>query len=94
MRLPFLKKGKAKIEGEEILLALDVGTKFVKAVLFKVIDNKVNVIGYARTPQQSNSMHSAMIINLQNVIATTDICVGQALAVAEQVEKKFLCLIR
>ena len=55
MRLPFLKKGKAKIEGEEILLALDVGTKFVKAVLFKVIDNKVNVIGYARTPQQSNS---------------------------------------
>jgi len=47
MRLPFLKKGKAKIEGEEILLALDVGTKFVKAVLFKVIDNKVNVIGYA-----------------------------------------------
>jgi len=84
MRLP--------LEGEEILLALDVGTKFVKAVLFKVIDNKVNVIGYARTPQQSNSMHSAMIINLQNVIATTDICVGQALAVAEQVEGKEISL--
>ena len=86
MKLPFFKKSKGKVEKGKILLALDVGTKFVKAVIFKVIDNQVNVIGYAKTAQQSNSMHSAMIVNLQNVISTTDICVGKALNMAEELE--------
>lgn len=89
MKLPFLgKKKKGSIDDDEVLLALDVGTKFIKAAIFKVIDNQVHIIGYARTPQQSNSMHSAMIINLQNVIAATDISIGQALALAEEIEGK------
>lgn len=88
MKIPFFGKNKknAEPDKQEVLLALDIGTQFVKAVIFRIIDNQVHVIGYARTPQQSNSMYSAMIVNLKNVITTTDICVGKALAVAEKIE--------
>lgn len=86
MKLPFFgKKNNEVVSDDAVMLALDVGTKFVKAAIFKVIDNKVNVIGYSRAQQQSNAMHSAMIVNLENVISTTDICVGQAIASAEEV---------
>lgn len=87
MKLPFFSKNQSENgNGENTLLALDVGTQFVKAVIFQVVDQKVHVIGYAKTQQQSNSMHSAMIVNLQNVISTTDICVGSALTMAEQMQ--------
>lgn len=87
MKLPFRKKKKqikGKVKGEETLLALDVGTKFIKAAIFRVEEGKVNIVGYAKVPQHSNSMHSAMIVNLQNVISAADMCVGKALAVADE----------
>lgn len=87
MKLPFISKPKQnKIQPEETLLALDVGTRFIKAVIFRYEEDEVKVIGYAKVPQQSNSMHSAMIVNLKNVIAATDICVGKALSVADRIE--------
>lgn len=88
MKLPFLNRQKNKdIDEDEVLLALDVGTRFIKAVIFRIDQNReVNILGYARVPQHSNSMHSAMIVNLKNVISATDICVGKALSVADKVE--------
>ncbi|MBN1331528.1 pilus assembly protein PilM [Candidatus Dojkabacteria bacterium] len=85
MRIPFFSKKKKANETDEILLALDVGTRFIKAVIFKRDGLNVKVLGYAKTPQQSNSMHSAMIVNLQNVISSTDICIGRALSAADKI---------
>jgi cell division protein FtsA len=79
MKLPFLKpKTKdADVEGET-LLALDVGTSYVKACVFKVVKNQVHVLGYGRALQQSEAMKGAMIINLQNVIENCDLAIGDA----------------
>ncbi len=89
MKLPFFSKKSNNEVSNETLLALDVGTKFIKACIFRVQeDRQVHIIGYARVPQHSNSMHSAMIVNLKNVISATDICVGKALAVADKIEGK------
>ncbi len=86
MKIPiFSKRKKDTVKEGEILLALDVGTEFIKAAIFQIIDKKVHVVGYAREKQQSNSMHSAMIVNLENVINSTDICIGKALTVADKV---------
>ncbi len=86
MKLPFFGKSEKKnnFAKDETLLALDLGTEFVKAVVFQIIDNQVVVKGYSRTPQQSNSMRGAMIVNLKNVISTADIAIGKALAIAEK----------
>ncbi len=85
MKIPFIsKRQKNNIAENEILLALDVGTEYIKSAIFQIVDNKVEIIGYAREKQQSNSMYSAMIVNLDNVINSTDICIGKALAVADK----------
>jgi cell division protein FtsA len=79
MKLPLLKKSKKKKKVEnETLLALDVGTSFVKACVFKVLDGKVHILGYGRSAQQSDAMKGAMIINLQNVIENCDLAIGEA----------------
>lgn len=79
MKLPFLSKQDKKVEiGDETLLALDVGTTFVKAAVFKILDKKVHILGYGRASQQSDAMKGAMIINLQNVIENCDLAIGEA----------------
>lgn len=87
MRLPFFNRKKENSEAD-ILLALDIGTEFVKAVLFQfdTQDKKILVKGYGRSKQNSNAMQGAMIINLENVINTCDHAIGNALAHADQVE--------
>jgi len=69
------KKDKIK---EETLLALDVGTSFVKACVFKIKNKKVHILGYGRVPQQTEAMKGAMIINLKNVIENCDLAMGEA----------------
>ncbi|MFQ5493202.1 MAG: cell division FtsA domain-containing protein [Candidatus Dojkabacteria bacterium] len=85
MALPFLKKSDSKSDGEEHYLALDIGTEFVKAVIFTVDFQKflINVKGFGRTRQHSNAMQGAMIINLENVISACDRAIGEALHEAE-----------
>lgn len=69
----------------ETYLALDIGTEFIKTVLFRVKEGKVNVIGYDRTPQKPNAMRGALIINLEHVIDVVDVSIGQAMQMAAQV---------
>jgi cell division protein FtsA len=79
MKLPFLTKNiQQKILQDEPLLALDVGTSFVKACVFVIKQNQIHVLGYGRALQQSDAMKGAMIINLQNVIENCDLAIGEA----------------
>lgn len=85
MKLPLLsKKAKKGDLEEEVLLALDVGTSYVKAVVFVVRKNQVHILGYGRAAQQSEAMKGAMIINLQQVIESCDLAVGEAVRELEE----------
>jgi cell division protein FtsA len=66
-------------------LALDIGTEFIKTVLFQIVDGKVEVVGYDRAPQKANAMRGALIINLQNVIDVVDVSIGNAIHMAEEI---------
>jgi cell division protein FtsA len=80
MKFPKLKKKeKEKATENETLLALDVGTSFVKAIIFKVEQNKVHILGYGKSAQQSDAMRGAMIINLKSVIENCDLAIGEAI---------------
>jgi len=88
MKLPFLKKKKEKAQAEgEILLALDIGTEFVKAVLFTAdkTTQEVHIKGFGRVKQHGNAMQGAMIINIENVVHTCDRAIGKALQNADKV---------
>lgn len=88
MKLPlFSKKNKEENLEDATLLALDIGTEFVKAVIFSVDpqDKQIHVLGFSRVRQHSNAMQGAMIINLENVINSCDIAIGEALVHADKV---------
>ena len=77
---------KSKKKGDvKPLLVLDIGTEFIKTVLFRLTDkNQVEVIGYDRTPQKQNAMRGALIINLEEVIDEVDVSIGKTIHQAEQ----------
>lgn len=65
-------------------LSLDIGTEYIKTVLFQIEDRTVKVLGYDRVPQKANAMRGALIINLQDVIELVDSSIGNALEQAEE----------
>jgi cell division protein FtsA len=84
MKLPFFKS--KKNTENEILLALDIGTEYVKSVIFSVdkLTNQIIVIGYGRCRQHSSAMQGAMIVNVENVISACDRSIGSALINADK----------
>ena len=66
-------------------LAVDIGTEFVKSVVYFIKDKEIEVIGYNRTRQRDSSMYAAFIINLQDVIDTVDKSIGEAITMAKEI---------
>jgi len=90
MKLPFLSK--TNKTDNEVLLALDVGTEFVKAVIFTVEegDTSIKVLGYGRSRQHGSSMKGAMVINIEHVVNACDKAIGEALNHADEIMSKEL----
>lgn len=90
MKLPFLNK--TNKSDNEVLLALDVGTEFVKAVIFTVEEgsNSIKVLGYGRSRQHGSAMKGAMVINIEHVVNACDKAIGEALNNADEVMSKEL----
>ncbi len=85
MKLPFLHK--KNTTDEEVLLALDVGTEFVKAVLFITDEGStvLKVIGYGKSRQNISAMKGAMVINIEHVVNACDRAIGEALSNADSI---------
>lgn len=73
-----------------MLLALDIGTEFVKSVIFSVdpVTKKVNIKGFGKSRQHSNAMQGAMIVNIENVINACDRSIGAALTQSDKIESR------
>lgn len=64
----------------EYLVALDIGTEFVKALVGRVVGNGVEIIGVGRMHQQLTDMQAGAIADIAAVVDNCD----KALAAAEQ----------
>lgn len=65
---------------ENYLVALDIGTEFVKALVGRMVGNEVEIIGVGRSHQDLADMQAGAIADIAAVVANCD----QALAAAEQ----------
>ncbi len=65
---------------DQHLVALDIGTEFVKALIGRVIGNEVEIIGVGRMHQELSDMQAGAIADIAAVVANCD----KALAIAEQ----------
>lgn len=82
----FNKLFKKSNKDGEVLVALDIGTEYVKAVLFThdPIERKIIVKGFGKCRQHTSAMQGAMIINIENVTNACDMAIGSAIAHAEK----------
>jgi cell division protein FtsA len=64
----------------EYIVALDIGTEFVKALIARVVGDEVEVIGMGRTHQELSDMQAGAISDIAAVVGNCD----RAIAAAEQ----------
>ncbi len=81
----FKRKKTKKKSTEKLQLALDIGTEFIKTVVFRKRNGEIEVLGYDRAPQKQNAMRGALIINLENVIDVVDVSLGNVMHMAEEI---------
>jgi cell division protein FtsA len=78
-----VKDAKAsKASGDEYIVALDIGTEYVKALVGKIAEDgtSVEIIGVGRTHQELSDMQAGAISDIERVVGNCD----QALSEAEQ----------
>lgn len=77
-----------KIKSENILLALDIGTEFVKAVIAeKTNDDNLNIIGVGKEHQNMGNMYAGAIADIQSVVSTCEKALSRAEEMAGVVSK-------
>lgn len=74
----------SKKEKETYALALDIGTEFVKALIFRIVKDRGYVIGFGRQRQRLSDMQAGAVTDIEGVIQNCQ----SALEEAESQAKK------
>ena len=69
---------KKKQTNDDYAISLDIGTEFVKALIFKVSDGIATVTGVGRQRQCLADMHGGMVTDIQGVIQNCQAALGEA----------------
>jgi cell division protein FtsA len=80
MTIRKLKAKKDKEAAREAILALDIGTEYVKALIAEIDGDHLNIIGVGRKHQELGDMHSGAIADIDGVVRNCEV----ALAAAEE----------
>lgn len=75
-----LRKSQNKISDNDYVVALDIGTEYVKALIAHLNEDTLEVIGVGRAHQELSDMHSGAIADIAGVVRNCE----QALAQAEE----------
>ena len=67
-------------DANQYVVALDIGTEFVKALVARLNDDQLEIIGVGRTRQDVSDMHSGAIADIGGVVRNCE----DALSIAEQ----------
>lgn len=77
MVLEKLRKPK-KASDEDYLVALDIGTEFVKALIAKLDGEELQIVGVGRARQDVSDMHSGAIADIAGVVRNCEEALAQA----------------
>lgn len=73
-----LRASRKKHDSDQYLVALDIGTEFVKALIGKVTDTGLEIIGVGRTHQELSDMQAGAIADIASVVNNCDAALTQA----------------
>jgi cell division protein FtsA len=80
MVLSKLRKATKKTPSDDYIVALDIGTEFVKALIAKLEGDELQIVGVGRARQDVSDMHSGAIADISGVVRNCE----EALADAEE----------
>ncbi len=69
---------KKSADDNKYLVGLDVGTEYIKALVAKVIDDRVEIIGAGRAKQKFTDMQAGAIADIAAVVTNCDQALNQA----------------
>lgn len=73
-----VKEGK-KSSNDRLMVSLDIGTEFVKALVARIDeDNQIEILGVGRAHQSLTDMQAGAIADIAGVVANCDIALNQA----------------
>jgi cell division protein FtsA len=78
MALKIVDKIRRKSDKERYLVALDIGTEYVKALIGRVSDNQVEILGVGRKHQRLTDMQSGAVTDIAGVVDNCDAALKQA----------------
>lgn len=87
MALKFVNKIRKPAHQGVYLVALDIGTEFVKALIGRVNGNQVEIIGVGRQHQRLTDMQSGAVTDIAGVVDNCDAALRQAEEMAGVVAK-------
>ncbi len=65
-------------DGARYIVALDIGTEFVKALIGKVVNNQVEVIGVGKAHQKLSDMQAGAVADIGGVVENCDAALNEA----------------
>ena len=69
---------KQAVDSDDVILALDIGTEFVKAVIAKQEKKTLKIVGVGRSRQHPSNMYAGAICDIPGVVATCEHALSQA----------------
>ena len=76
-------RSKKKSDHDQYIVALDIGTEFIKALIGRIVDNdKAEIIGVGRSHQSLSDMQAGAISDIASVVENCDKALNQAEAEA------------
>jgi cell division protein FtsA len=73
-----LRKARKSTPTGDYIVALDIGTEFVKALIAKFEDDKMSIVGVGRSRQDLSDMHSGAIADISGVVRNCEDALSQA----------------
>lgn len=74
----FNKIKKQEFSEDNLIVAIDVGTEFVKALIAQIDDEEIKVIGVGRAHQELSDMHSGAIADISGVVRNCETALIEA----------------
>jgi len=78
MVLDKLRAVRQRVSEQEYIVGLDIGTEFVKALIAKVNDESLEIVGVGRARQNVSDMHGGAIADIAGVVHNCEEALAQA----------------
>jgi cell division protein FtsA len=71
-------KNESKKTDNQYIVSLDIGTEYIKALIAKINDQKIEIVGVGKSHQQLTDMQAGAIADIAGVVANCDDALNQA----------------